>query len=69
MDFSSQKLVQTYYQCLDYYHNRSFKPLIPPHFNTQNHDMCHGTIDFDLIEIRVPTLIEITVPYRLWMGS
>ena len=24
---------------------------IPPHFNTQNQDMCHGTIGCNLIEI------------------
>ena len=29
------------------YHDRSFFLT----FNTQNQDMCHGTIDFDLVEI------------------
>ena len=47
--FLSQKLVRTYYQCLA--HNRSYKPFIPPHFDTQDQDICHGTIDYDLIKI------------------
>ena len=34
------------------YHNYSFKPLIPPQFDTQNQDMCHGIIGFSLIEIQ-----------------
>ena len=33
------------------YHNHSFKPLIPPHFRTQNQDMCHDIIDSGLIKI------------------
>ena len=28
-----------------------FNPLTPPHFSTQNHDMCHGTIGAGLVEI------------------
>ena len=27
------------------------QPLIPPHFSTQNQDMCHATIGSSLIEI------------------
>ena len=33
-------------------HNRSFEPFIPPHFSTQNWDMCHDPIGSDMIEIQ-----------------
>ena len=39
------------------YHNRSFKLLIPQ-VNIHNHDMCHDTIGYDVIESE-SNLIEI----------
>ena len=33
------------------YHNHSFKLFIPPHFSTQNHNMCHGIICSHLLAI------------------
>ena len=56
MIFWSQKLAKTYYQFLE-----STMMLIPPHFSTQNQDMCHdttgsSTIKFSLylMELRYP---------------
>ena len=50
--FWSQKLAQsTYHQCPEFAITAHFKLLIPPHLSTQNMDMCHGTIGFNLIEI------------------
>ena len=66
MDSWSQKLAQTYYQCLEStitaHLNRSF-----PQFSLQNQEMCHGTIGFVLIKIK-SCHIEIIVTYRLPIG-
>ena len=56
MDFKTQKLARTYYQCLE-----CAITLVPPHFTTQNQDMCHNTIGSNLVEILVPC--------KLLMGS
>ena len=34
------------------YHNRSFKPLVPSHFSTQNKDMYCGIIGLGLNKIK-----------------
>ena len=53
MKFSNQKLAWTYYQCLEYaitaHFNYSF---IPSHISTQNKDMCHGIVGFNMIKIQ-----------------
>ena len=34
------------------YHHRSFQLLNPPHFSTENQDMCRGTIGAGPIEMK-----------------
>ena len=68
MNFWSQKLARTYYQCLEYvmavHVNCSFLLTLA----LKNWDMCHGIIGSGLIKIQ-PNLIKILVPYRLMIGS
>ena len=51
-NFWSQKLAQTYYQCLKFDVFVSFNPLIPPPCSSPTKDMCHGAISSDMIRIQ-----------------
>ena len=51
MNHWRQKLAWTYYQCLEFAKATYFN-LIPPLYSNQNQDMCHGTIDSDLVGIQ-----------------
>ena len=51
------------------YHNRSFiKPLISPHCNTQNHDMCQWHYWFQLEQNYTPALLKLRYPTNCQWG-